>query len=78
MEIVKPILNFFGISIVVIPIAGGLVLGATGWKLLNQQDETASESRAPATLDDALEHAFFPLTLPITVGPGCRLPWVPI
>jgi multiple antibiotic resistance protein len=65
-----PILNFFGINIVVIQIAGGLVLGATGWKLLNDE-ESSSESKAPATLDDALEHAFFPLTLPITVGPGC-------
>jgi multiple antibiotic resistance protein len=66
-----PILNFFGISIAVIQIAGGLVLGATGWKLLNQNDEAGSESQAPATLDDALASAFFPLTLPITVGPGC-------
>jgi len=46
------------------------VLGATGWKLLNEEEST-SESPAPATLDGALEHAFFPLTLPITVGPGC-------
>jgi len=66
-----PILNFFGITIVGIQIAGGLVLGATGWNLLNQKGETTSQSQAPATLDDALEHAFFPLTLPITVGPGC-------
>ena len=66
-----PILNFFGISIVVIQIAGGLVLGATGWNLLNAKDGSSSESQGSATLDDALEHAFFPLTLPITVGPGC-------
>ena len=66
-----PILNFFGISIVVIEIADGLVLGATGWKLLNEGEESSRESRTHATLDDALEHAFFPLTLPITVGPGC-------
>lgn len=66
-----PILNFFGITIPVIQIAGGLVLGATGWKLLNEKEESASASQTPATLEDALEHAFFPLTLPITVGPGC-------
>jgi len=47
------------------------VLGATGWKLLNQGEETLTESPTHATLDDALDHAFFPLTLPITVGPGC-------
>ena len=33
------ILGFFGISFVVIQIAGGLVLGATGWNLLNQKDD---------------------------------------
>jgi len=66
-----PILKFFGISISVIQIAGGLLVGATGWNLLNAKDEDANGHRAPASLDDALEHAFFPLTLPITVGPGC-------
>lgn len=65
------ILDFFGISLVVIQIAGGLVVAATGWNLLNQRDDNSSVSRAPATLEDALEHAFYPLTLPITVGPGC-------
>jgi multiple antibiotic resistance protein len=66
-----PLLNFFGITIPVIEIAGGLVLGATGWKLLNEKEDSVSESQTPATLEDALEHAFYPLTLPITVGPGC-------
>jgi multiple antibiotic resistance protein len=66
-----PILNFFGVSIVVIQIAGGLVLAANGWMLLNHKEQSASDSQAAASLDDALEHAFFPLTLPITVGPGC-------
>ena len=65
------ILGFFGISLVVIEIAGGLVLAATGWNLLNEKDDPHTTTEAPATLEDALEHAFFPLTLPITVGPGC-------
>ena len=65
------ILGFFGISLVVIQIAGGLVLAATGWNLLNQKADQPARSEAPETLDDALEHAFFPLTFPITVGPGC-------
>jgi multiple antibiotic resistance protein len=65
------ILNFFGISLPVMQIAGGLVLAATGWNLLNQKDDDSTESNAPATLEDAMQHAFFPLTLPITVGPGC-------
>jgi multiple antibiotic resistance protein len=64
------ILGFFGISLVVIQIAGGLLLAATGWNLLNQKDDESTASNSPGTLEDALQHAFFPLTLPITVGPG--------
>ena len=65
------ILDFFGISIVVIQIAGGLVVAATGWNLLNQKDSAPAEQEATESLEDALQHAFYPLTLPITVGPGC-------
>jgi multiple antibiotic resistance protein len=64
------ILSFFGISLVVIQIAGGLLVAATGWNLLNQKDDDSTASQTPGTLEDALQHAFFPLTLPITVGPG--------
>ncbi len=65
------ILGFFGISLVVIQIAGGLLLASTGFNLLNQNDDTSTEKEAPPTLEDALDHAFYPFTLPITVGPGC-------
>jgi multiple antibiotic resistance protein len=64
------ILAFFGITLAVVQIAGGLVLGSTGWNLLTQ-DENSSQKEKSATLEDALDHAFYPLTLPITVGPGC-------
>jgi multiple antibiotic resistance protein len=64
------VLSFFGISLVVIQIAGGLVLAATGWNLLNQKDDGSTAGMPPGTLQAALQHAFFPLTLPITVGPG--------
>ena len=64
------ILGFFGISLVVIQIAGGLLLAATGWNLLNQKDDESTASKTPGPLEGALQHAFFPLTLPITVGPG--------
>ena len=64
------ILAFFGISLFVVQIAGGLVVAATGWNLLNQSDDDSSSKQVPETLEDALQHAFFPLTLPLTVGPG--------
>ena len=65
------ILAFFGVTLAMVQIAGGLVLASTGWHLLNQPDEPAGAAQGPTTLQDALQHAFYPLTLPITVGPGC-------
>jgi multiple antibiotic resistance protein len=65
------ILDFFGITLPVVQLAGGLVVAATGWNLLNQKDSGPTTGEAPDTLQDALQHAFYPLTLPITVGPGC-------
>ena len=65
------ILSFFGITLAVIQITGGLIVASTGWNLLNQQVSASSGEQASDTLEDALQHAFYPLTLPITVGPGC-------
>ena len=62
------VLHFFGVSIPVVQVAGGLIVSATGWKLLLQQDaDMKSQSVDPNV---ALQQAFYPLTLPITVGPG--------
>jgi len=65
------ILAFFGVALAMVQIAGGFVLVSTGWNLLNKPEDDSSQKPAPATLQDALQHAFYPLTLPITVGPGC-------
>ena len=69
------ILDFFGISLAVIRIAEGLVVASTGWNLLNQDDggnEKSTEGDSTeGTLGRAMDYAFYPLTLPITVGPGC-------
>ncbi|MFY9937905.1 MAG: MarC family protein [Silvibacterium sp.] len=65
------ILAALGVKLFVVQLAGGLVVAATGWNLLNQQSGESTEKAEPATLEDALAHAFFPLTLPLTVGPGC-------
>jgi multiple antibiotic resistance protein len=63
------VLAFLGIKLFVVQIAGGLVVASTGWSLLNQQSEDAPESQ-PASIEDALKHAFYPLTMPLSVGPG--------
>lgn len=62
------ILTFFGISIYAVQIGGGLVVAATGWSLLAQGSSSINPRNASE--DNILEHAFYPYTLPITVGPG--------
>ncbi len=65
------ILAFFGISLPVVQVAGGLVLTATGWSLLSRPPGAASAERAvESTHRDWLQQSFYPLTLPLTVGPG--------
>jgi multiple antibiotic resistance protein len=65
------VLSFFGISLPVVQVGGGLVVISTGWIILRQkgEDERGSVQRSvhPA---DILSNAFYPLTLPLTVGPG--------
>jgi multiple antibiotic resistance protein len=62
------ILTFFGISIYAVQIGGGLVVAATGWSLLAQGSSGVRSSTISE--ESILEHAFYPYTLPITVGPG--------
>ncbi len=62
------ILTFFGVSLYAVQIGGGLVVAATGWALLNQTGSGAT-SRS-TTENDILANAFYPYTLPVTVGPG--------
>ncbi len=65
------ILAFFGLTVQAVQIAGGLVVMAAGWRLLQQGDDARErEQQAPVAEDVVLRHAFFPLTMPLTVGPG--------
>ncbi len=65
------VLSFFGISLPVVQVGGGLIVIATGWAMLNQKDDTDREAvRKSVSCTDALRQAFYPLTLPLTVGPG--------
>jgi multiple antibiotic resistance protein len=65
------ILAFFGISIPVVQVGGGIVVIATGWTMLRHKDEDEkAEVHRNVTRDDLTRQAFYPLTLPLTVGPG--------
>ncbi len=66
------ILAFFGISIPVVQVGGGLVVMSAGWKMLNQNEDNEARQDVHRTVDlrDLFSKAFFPLTLPLTVGPG--------
>jgi len=66
------ILAFFGISLPVVQVGGGLVLTAAGWAMLKQKEESAEKTdvRRTVNVQDLMQKAFYPLTLPLTVGPG--------
>jgi multiple antibiotic resistance protein len=71
MLIGSHILKFFGISIPVVQIGGGLVVMWTGWTLLHQNVEQEQEhAQRKVSRQDISDRAFYPLTLPLTVGPG--------
>jgi multiple antibiotic resistance protein len=65
------VLEFFGLTLPVVRIAGGLVVTATGWKLLSS-GEDQQDHRAESVAQDhvAPPDSFYPLTMPLTVGPG--------
>jgi multiple antibiotic resistance protein len=65
------ILTFFGITIPIVEIAGGFVVACLGWTVLNQP-VTEPDQNAALPNDKAVKDmAFFPLTMPLTAGPGC-------
>jgi len=66
------ILGFFGISLPVVQVGGGLVVIATGWSLLRRpdDDDATEDAKKPCNEVDYMRQAFYPLTLPLTVGPG--------
>jgi multiple antibiotic resistance protein len=66
------ILAFFGISLPVVQVGGGLVVISTGWALLRAPDTDDSGKGDPKECNEAdySRQAFYPLTLPLTVGPG--------
>jgi multiple antibiotic resistance protein len=65
------VLNFFGISLGALRVGGGLVVAARAWQLLESPEDTEArkeQQAQPARLSP--EAAFYPLTMPLTTGPG--------
>jgi multiple antibiotic resistance protein len=71
----RAILGFFGISVPIVQVAGGLVLAAMGWSMLLSPNDTSSQTKAADTQSsggtDYTSQLFYPFTFPLTVGPGC-------
>ena len=73
------LLSFFGVSLPIVEVTGGLVLAAMGWSLLNEpsadahQQEKEEETRGcdDADIEKLFQQTFYPLTFPVTAGPGC-------
>ena len=65
------VLEFFGITLPVVRIGGGLVVIAFAWRLLNATDVVGDHRAAVGGGGTgAAVDAFYPLTMPLTVGPG--------
>jgi multiple antibiotic resistance protein len=72
------LLSFLGISIPVLRLAGGLIIAMAGWNLLQSSDDESDDEAGEEAQREPVSHrhgslrlkAFYPLTLPVTVGPG--------
>src|SRR5262245_6761549 len=65
------ILEFFGLSLPIVQVGGGLLIMSYGWMFLHQEEEEAAVPSAQSWKPEELAtRAFYPLTLPLTVGPG--------
>jgi multiple antibiotic resistance protein len=66
------VLDIFGVSIPAVQVGGGLIVCAIGWSFLMTPGSPPAVSDRSSTPDaDMLtQRAFYPLTMPLTVGPG--------
>jgi len=69
------VLELFGISLPIVRIGGGLLVAASGWRMLNHSDDDevrAAVKRQATALSHAevVKRSFFPLAFPLTTGPG--------
>ncbi|MGD0902643.1 MAG: MarC family protein [Terracidiphilus sp.] len=65
------VLALFGVSLPIVQVGGGLVVISVGWAMLKHEDEEErKEIHRTANAGVPLHKAFYPLTMPLTVGPG--------
>jgi len=64
------ILGFFGLSLPVVQVGGGLVVVSMGWALLMKREDVRDVREEPVEPQDIMRRAFYPLAMPLTVGPG--------
>lgn len=70
------VLDFFGISLPIVRVAGGIVVGMAGWKLLNDQSQdkllnsVAASHGGQWSREELRRRSFYPFSFPLTVGPG--------
>ena len=66
------VLRIFGVSLPIVRVAGGLLVTANGWRLLMNDEGRPNASPGPvdAWEREVARRAFYPLTFPLTVGPG--------
>jgi multiple antibiotic resistance protein len=64
------ILEFFGITIPIVRVAGGMLVTAMGWKLFGEPGTSRPDAGQEASEPQTSIDSFYPLTLPLTVGPG--------
>jgi multiple antibiotic resistance protein len=68
------VLNFFGVSLPVVQVGGGLVVVSVGWGMLREEEAASQVTQRNIEGSDVFRRAFYPLTLPLTVAPD-RFPW---
>jgi len=64
------LLAFFGVSLPAVQVGGGLIVCAFGWNLLMEKDGEKNATPEAVESDDIFRKVFYPLTLPLTSGPG--------
>lgn len=69
------VLQMFGISLGIVRVGGGMLVAATGWRLLQAEDDNSvrvavADQAADISELEVAKRSFFPMSFPLTAGPG--------